>query len=145
MADILKRICEHKRTEIAAARRATPEVELERQIVTAPTPRDFVGALRDGHPLGLIAEVKKASPSAGLIRADFDPVAIAQTYAAHGAACVSVLTDERYFQGSLEYLRQIRAAIDRPVLRKDFVLDRYQILEARAAGADCVLLIAECL
>ncbi|MBX3436983.1 MAG: indole-3-glycerol phosphate synthase TrpC [Planctomycetaceae bacterium] len=145
MADILATICEHKRTEIAAARRAVPEGELEQQIASAPTVRDFVDALRVKHPLGLIAEVKKASPSAGLIRADFDPVAIAQTYAAHGAACLSVLTDERYFQGSLESLRRIRAAVDVPVLRKDFILDRYQVLEARAAGADCVLLIAECL
>ncbi len=143
--NILQQIVEHKRTEIAAARRAVPETELLRQIATAPTVRDFVGALRAEHPMGLIAEVKKASPSAGLIRDDFDPVAIAQTYAAHGAACVSVLTDERYFQGSLDYLRQIRGAIDLPVLRKDFILDRYQLLEARAAGADCVLLIAECL
>lgn len=145
MSDILEKICEHKRTEIAAARRVVPEAELERLIALAPAVRDFVGALRAKHPMGLIAEVKKASPSAGLIRADFDPVRIAKTYAAHGAACVSVLTDERYFQGSLESLKQIRAEIDLPLLRKDFILDRYQVLEARAAGADCVLLIAECI
>ncbi len=145
MPDILQQICEHKRTEIGAARRAVPEAALRRQIESAPAVRDFVGALRNKHPMGLIAEVKKASPSAGLIRDDFDPVAIAQTYAAHGAACVSVLTDTRYFQGSLDDLRQIRAAIELPVLRKDFILDRYQLLESRAAGADCVLLIAECL
>jgi indole-3-glycerol phosphate synthase len=122
-----------------------PESELQRQVASAPAVRDFVGALRARHPMALIGEVKRASPSAGLIRQDFDPVTIAKMYAAHGAACVSVLTDERYFQGSLEYLRQIRAAIDRPVLRKDFILDPYQVLEARTAGADCVLLIAECL
>jgi indole-3-glycerol phosphate synthase len=93
----------------------------------------------------MIAEVKKASPSAGLIRADFDPVTIARTYAASGAACISCLTDERYFQGRLEYLTAIRHAVPIPVLRKDFIIDRYQILEARVAGADAILLIAECL
>ncbi len=145
VSDILQQICEYKRTEIDAAKRTVPEAELERRLASAPTVRDFVDALTVKHPMGLIAEVKKASPSAGLIRADFDPVVIAMTYAAHGAACVSVLTDEHYFQGSLEYLKQIRTSIDRPVLRKDFILDRYQVIEARAAGADCVLLIAECL
>jgi indole-3-glycerol phosphate synthase len=101
--------------------------------------------LSAGPPIRLIAEVKKASPSKGVIRADFQPVEIAQTYQRHGASCISVLTDESYFQGSLDYLRCVRAAVDLPVLRKDFVIDPYQVLEARVAGADAVLLIAECL
>lgn len=142
---ILDEIVAHKRTEIEAARETVPLSELDSRVASAPTVRDFAGALRANHPMALIAEVKKASPSAGLIREHFDPVAIATTYAAHGAACVSVLTDQRYFQGSLEYLTQVRTAIDRPVLRKDFLVDRYQVLEARVSGADAILLIAECL
>jgi indole-3-glycerol phosphate synthase len=110
-----------------------------------PPVRDFRAALERGPGVQVIAEVKKASPSAGLIRADFDPVAIARAYAGNGAACISVLTDEHFFQGHLRYLEAIRAAVDVPLLRKDFLLDRSQLLEARAAGADCVLLIAEIL
>jgi indole-3-glycerol phosphate synthase len=107
--------------------------------------RDFFAALEGEGSIRLIAEVKKASPSAGVIRADFDPVAIAKIYESHGAACISCLTDEQYFQGHLDYLTRIRAAGAIPVLRKDFILDSYQLVEARAAGADAVLLIAECL
>jgi indole-3-glycerol phosphate synthase len=102
-------------------------------------------ASRAPHAIRLIAEVKKASPSKGVIRSDFQPVQIAQTYQRHGASCISVLTDEPFFQGGLEDLRRVRSAVEIPVLRKDFILDRYQLLEARAAGADAVLLIAECL
>jgi indole-3-glycerol phosphate synthase len=145
MSNVLAQIVAHKRTEIAAAGRARPAEQLVGALDSAPAPRDFAAALRAHAPIGLIAEVKRASPSAGLIRSDFDPAAIARTYAAHGAACISVLTDEKFFQGSLDDLRQVRATVDVPVLRKDFILDRYQVLEARAAGADCVLLIAECL
>ena len=119
--------------------------ELEQQISGLPACRDFHAALASGDGVQLIAEVKRASPSAGLIREDFDPVQIARCYADAGAACISVLTDEPFFQGSLDYLRDVQAAVDLPILRKDFIVDRYQLLQARAAGADCVLLIAECL
>lgn len=142
---ILDRIVATKRHEIAAAKLARPERELLEAIRHASPPRDFFAALAAPGPIKLIAEVKKASPSKGVIREDFDPVSIARTYAQHGATCLSVLTDEPYFQGSLDYLRQIRAAVELPLLRKDFILDPYQLLEARAAGADAVLLIAECL
>ena len=145
MQTILDQIVSAKRQEVARARAAVPEALLREQVAAAPPVRDFVGALRQGPPIRLIAEVKKASPSKGVIRADFDPVAIARIYEQHGASCISVLTDEPYFQGSLEYLRQIRAAVSLPVLRKDFIIDPYQVVEARAAGADAVLLIAECL
>jgi indole-3-glycerol phosphate synthase len=145
LPDVLSRIVLTKRGEITAAQEARPLAMLLEQLADAPPVRDFEASLRAHHPTGLIAEVKKASPSAGLIRADFDPVIIAQTYAAHGAACISVLTDAPYFQGKLEYLAAVRAAVDVPVLRKDFILDEYQLVEARVSGADCVLLIAECL
>jgi indole-3-glycerol phosphate synthase len=145
MPTILDRITTAKLREIDAARRAVPEADLERRAAGLPPARDFTAAVRRPGEVAVIAEVKKASPSAGLIRADFDPVAIARTYDAHGAAAVSVLTDAEFFQGRLEYLTAARAAVGRPVLRKDFVLDRYQLVEARAAGADAVLLIAECL
>jgi indole-3-glycerol phosphate synthase len=145
MGTILDKIVATKHREIAAARRDCPETALRAALATAPPPRDFAAALSRRGPIRLIAEVKKASPSAGQIRADFDPPAIARTYQQHGAACVSVLTDATYFQGSLDDLRAVRAAVDLPVLRKDFILDVYQLYEARAAGADAVLLIAECL
>jgi indole-3-glycerol phosphate synthase len=142
---ILDRIVATKRVEVARAKADVPEPELRSRLAAAPPVRDFFAALARPGAIRLIAEVKKASPSKGVIRADFDPVAIARTYQEHGAACLSVLTDEQYFQGSLDYLRQVREAVGLPVLRKDFVIDPYQVLEARAAGADAVLLIAECL
>jgi indole-3-glycerol phosphate synthase len=142
---ILDRIVETKWREIETAKAAVPEAELERRVADLPPVRDFRAAIRRFGLITLIAEVKKASPSAGVIRADFDPVRIARIYETHGAAAISVLTDVDYFQGSLSYLTAVRAAVGLPVLRKDFVLDRYQLLEARAAGADAVLLIAECL
>ena len=142
---ILDDILVKTRQTIAADMAAVPAAELESHIAEMPPARDFVAALAKGNEVQLIAEVKKASPSAGLIREDFDPATLALAYQDGGAACISVLTDEPFFQGSLEYLRQVRAAVDLPILRKDFIVDRYQLLQARAAGADCVLLIAECL
>lgn len=151
MPTILDKIVDVKRGEIARAVRERPLSELRAALGDAPPVRDFLAPLAadrpstgDG-PIKLIAEVKKASPSAGLIREDFDPVRIAQTYADHGASCLSCLTDEPHFQGSLDYLTAIRHAVDLPVLRKDFILDEHQVVEARVAGADAVLLIAECL
>jgi indole-3-glycerol phosphate synthase len=142
---ILDKIVATKREEIAAAKAATSQAELRDSIAAAPPVRDFFAALAAPGPIKLIAEVKKASPSKGVIRADFHPVEIARTYEQHGATCISVLTDHHYFQGNLLYLREIRANTNIPLLRKDFILDRHQLLEARAAGADAVLLIAECL
>jgi indole-3-glycerol phosphate synthase len=142
---ILNKIVASKRQEIEERRARTPDRELEARLAAAPPARDFRAALERGPAVQVIAEVKKASPSAGVLRADFDPVAIARTYAAHGAAAISVLTDEPFFQGSLSFLEAVRAAVAPPLLRKDFILDRYQLLEARAAGADAVLLIAEIL
>ncbi len=145
MPTILDRIVETKRREIEAARAAVSEAELERRVANLPATRDFTTAVGSPGEVRVIAEVKRASPSAGVIRADFDPVAIARTYETHGAAAISVLTDVEYFQGSLDYLTAVKQAVNCPVLRKDFILDRYQLLEARVAGADAALLIAECL
>jgi indole-3-glycerol phosphate synthase len=145
MPTILDQIVASKRAEIERRKAGIAEAALRAQLSEAPPVRDFFAAVTANVPIALIAEVKKASPSAGVIRADFDPVAIARTYAAHGASCISVLTDEPYFQGRLAYLTQIRAAVATPLLCKDFILDLYQLLEARVAGADAVLLIAECL
>lgn len=145
MATVLDKIVESKRGEIDRAKATAPERELRARLKDAPHVRDFFTPLAAGGPIRLIAEVKKASPSAGVIRADFDPVAIARIYEAHGASCISVLTDEQFFQGRLDYLSRIKQAVELPVLRKDFILDPYQVIEARAAGADAVLLIAECL
>jgi len=145
METILDKIVADKHREVAAAKARVPEQRLREALATAPPVRDFFAALDGRGTVRLIAEVKKASPSQGVIRADFRPVEIALTYQRHGAACISVLTDGPYFQGSLDDLRQIRAAVSLPVLRKDFIIDPYQVIEARAAGADAVLLIAECL
>lgn len=142
---ILDEIVATKRREVEAARRRMPLEELEAQCAEAVPVRDFRAALAGPGPIRLIAEIKKASPSAGLIRPDFDPIAIARTYQAHGAHGLSVLTDAPYFQGHLSYLARVRAAVVLPVLRKDFLIDEYQVVEARVAGADAVLLIAEVL
>jgi indole-3-glycerol phosphate synthase len=145
MATILDTIVASKRKEIDAGRARVPDRELERRLAEAPPVRDFRAALETRPGVQVIAEVKKASPSAGILRADFDPGQIARLYEEHGAACLSVLTDEPFFQGRLAYLAAIRASVAVPLLRKDFILDRYQLLEARLAGADAVLLIAEVL
>jgi len=145
VSDVLAEICKTKRSEIEAARSLIAATELQARLSDVDPPRDFLGALQAAPGIGLIAEVKKASPSAGLIREDFDPVEIATLYKSAGAACISCLTDEPYFKGKLEYLTAIRRHVSIPVMRKDFILDRYQVLEARVAGADCILLIAECL
>jgi indole-3-glycerol phosphate synthase len=148
MSGILDRILTVKAGEVEAARRARSVAALEELARSAPAPRDFVGALRAklrAGAAGVIAEVKKASPSKGVLRSAFDPAAIASSYARHGAACLSVLTDAQFFQGSLEHLHEARAACSLPILRKDFIIDAYQLHEARAAGADCILLIAAAL
>jgi len=148
VSDILERIVAVKREEVtAAAKRKSLSVvraDAESRVLT----RDFLGAMRAKVTAGLpavIAEIKKASPSKGVLRSDFIPADIAQTYAEHGAACLSVLTDQQFFQGSVDYLKQARASCHLPVLRKDFVVDAYQVYESRACGADCILLIAACL
>ncbi|HWH46487.1 MAG TPA: indole-3-glycerol phosphate synthase TrpC [Burkholderiales bacterium] len=148
MSDILQKILEVKRSEIAAAEKLRPLALLREDAAKAGGLRDFIGALRSKMSAGLpavIAEIKKASPSKGVLRPDFDPKAIAMSYARHGAACLSVLTDEKFFQGSRDYLVQARESSGLPVLRKDFIIDPYQVYEARAMGADCVLLIAAAL
>jgi indole-3-glycerol phosphate synthase len=146
--DILERILARKREEIEAARSAVPFAEMQRRAEAAAPPRDFVAAIRAriaaGRP-AVIAEVKKASPSKGLLRADFDPGAIARGYEAGGAACLSVLTDRDFFQGDPAHLALAKGACGLPVLRKDFVTEPYQVLESRAMGADCILLIAAAL
>jgi indole-3-glycerol phosphate synthase len=145
MATILDEIVANKRREIEASRARVPPHDLEVRLAAAAPLRDFRAALEKPDGIQIIAEVKKASPSAGVLRHDFEPVAIAQAYSRHGAAAISVLTDEPYFQGHLSYLTAIRSTVAPPLLRKDFIVDRYQLLEARVAGADAVLLIAEIL
>lgn len=145
MNDILAEILAHKREEVRESQARKPLVEITAAAKAAAPPRGFVQALRTriaAGKLAVIAELKKASPSKGLIRADFEPAKLAQSYAQNGAACLSVLTDREYFQGAPEYLEAARKASGLPVLRKDFMLDAYQVAEARALGADCILLIA---
>ena len=148
ISDILERIVAVKRQEVPAARALVSEAALRELASVQDAPRGFAAALRKRLAAGeaaVIAEIKKASPSKGVIRAQFEPAAIAASYARHGAACLSVLTDQQFFQGHADYLRSARAACALPVLRKDFMIDAYQVVEARAMGADCILLIAACL
>ena len=148
MSDILNRILARKAEEVAAAKLGQPLARMRDAAHAASPPRDFIDALRAKIAHGraaVIAEIKKASPSKGLLRGDFDPAAIAASYAAHGAACLSVLTDRDFFQGAPQYLAQARNACALPALRKDFIVDAYQVYESRALGADCILLIAAAL
>ncbi len=148
MADILEKIVEVKRQEVHSALKRKSLAVVRADAESRVLSRDFLGAMRAKVAAGLpavIAEVKKASPSKGVLRPDFVPADIAQSYAEHGAACLSVLTDRQFFQGGIDDLKQARASCDLPVLRKDFMVDAYQIYESRAAGADCILLIAACL
>ena len=146
MSDILNQIVADKRLEVAQAQQTVPLEHLKQQAAQCPAPRNFFKAVTQPKgQLRVIAEVKKASPSAGVIREDFDPIALATAYHQNGAAAISCLTDEKYFQGSLAYIEQIKHAVPLPVLRKDFIIDPYQIYESRVAGADAILLIGECL
>ena len=148
MSDILKKIVAVKHEEIALSLRKKSLEAVRADAESRVLTRDFVGAIRhkiDNGQAAVIAEIKKASPSKGVLRADFMPADIAQSYAEHGAACLSVLTDAQFFQGSADFLKQARASCDLPVLRKDFMVDPYQVYEARVMGADCILLIAACL
>ena len=148
MSDILNRILDTKQAEVIAAMEQTPLVVMQDEAQRASAPRDFVGAIRAkvaAKQAAVIAEIKKASPSKGVIREDFRPAEIAASYEQGGAACLSVLTDAQYFQGSAEYLKQAREACSLPVLRKDFMIHPYQVFEARAMGADCILLIVAAL
>ena len=145
MSDILNKILATKAIEVVKAKSKISLDEVKKRAEKQPKPRDFIGAIREKIESGnaaVIAEIKKASPSKGIICENFNPAEIAKSYAAGGAACLSVLTDVEYFQGSVEYLLQARAACNLPVLRKDFMIDAYQVYEARAMGADCILLIA---
>jgi indole-3-glycerol phosphate synthase len=148
MSDILNKIIAVKREEIAEAINRKPLAAMRQDAESRVQTRDFVGALRSKIVAGqaaVIAEIKKASPSKGVLRADFIPADIAQSYAEHGAACLSVLTDKQFFLGQIDYLKQARASCGLPVLRKDFIIDAYQVYESRVMGADCILLIAACL
>ncbi len=145
MHSILKTIIDSKQAEVQALKSQTSLAALQSEASDAPPVRDFLTALKRKNEIALIAEVKKASPSKGLIREDFDPVHIASCYQSAGASCISVLTDREFFQGSLAYLKSVREQVSIPVLRKDFIIDPWQVWQARAAGADAVLLIAECL
>lgn len=148
MSDILQKIVEVKRQELAVAQKKVSLEAIKADAYSRLTTRDFVGSIKSkiaSHQFAVIAEIKKASPSKGVIRENFEPADIAQSYAENGASCLSVLTDKQFFQGERDYLRQARASCHLPVLRKDFIIDAYQVYESRAMGADCILLIASIL